>query len=234
MGMCDSKANMLLLIINTITIIVGVLVLITGVMGLLNQGALNDYTGGQNTELICYGILVTGVIILVVGLIGWYAGFTSNLAIAKAYVFLIILITVLQLIFCIVEFLQRTSISSEVDSYMNETFNGTVYADLPPMQRDVVDLIQGNLECCGLESPADWEGALPESCCSNSTTNSTIPFECNVDSAFDAGCRAEAQAFAESVIMMAVIILAIGFFLEFVCIFAGIWVTKHVSEYKRV
>lgn len=234
MGMCDNKANILLLIINTITVFVGILVIVTGVMGLMNQDSLNNYTGGANTELVCYGVLVTGVIILVVGLIGWYAGFSSNLAIAKAYVFLIILITVLQLAFCIVEFLQRSSISSEVDSYMNETFNGTAYNDLSPIQKDVVDVIQTSLECCGLESSADWEGALPDSCCSNSTTNSTIPFVCNADLAYEPGCRAEAHAFASSAIMFAVIILAIGFFLEFVCIFAGIWVTKNVSQYKRV
>jgi len=249
MGLCDTKANIVLMVINSITVLVGVLVIVCGVMGICKQGKLDDYTGGVDIEFICYGVLVTGVVILIVGLIGWYAGFSGNLTIAKTYVVLIIIITLLQLAFCVVEYLKRGSISMEVEGYMNETFNGTVYTDLPPMQQDVVDLIQTNLECCGLESFNDWTGPLPASCCSNSTMNangtmngngttpsafSLEPFVCNGASAYEAGCRAEGQAFASSALMLSVIILAVGFLLEFICIFAGFWVTRQVSEYKRV
>ena len=55
-----------------------------------------------NLELICYGVLVTGVIILIVGAIGWYAGFTSNIKVCRVYCVLIVIIVILQAVFAIV------------------------------------------------------------------------------------------------------------------------------------
>jgi len=225
MGFCDKKVNALLLVVNTVTIVVGLLVTVCGILGIMKQSDVNEYSGGYNIELICYGVLITGIIIIVVGLFGWYAGYSGNQTIAKTYVFLIIIITLLQLTFCVIEYLKRGSIDGEVESFMNATFNGTAYNDMDDARKQSVDFIQTSLECCGLENGGEWGAALPASCCAGA--NATIA--CTADASWSAGCRAEAQAFVEAGIMTSVVILAIGFFLEFLCIFAGCYIVKTVS-----
>ena len=78
---------------------------------------------------------------------------------------------------------------------------------------------------CRLEDASEWGAALPASCCAGS--NATIA--CTADAAWSLGCRAEAQAVAEAGVMTSVVILAIGFLLEFLCIFAGCYIVKSVS-----
>jgi len=46
MGLCDTKANIVLMVINSITVFVGILVIICGVLGIIKQGKIDDYTGG--------------------------------------------------------------------------------------------------------------------------------------------------------------------------------------------
>lgn len=231
MGLCDNKTNVLLVVVNSITVVVGVLITICGILGIMKQSDVNEYSGGYNIELVCYGVLITGIIIIVVGLLGWYAGYSGNATIAKTYVLLIILITLLQLAFCIIEYLKRDSINEEVEVFMNATFNGTAYADMDAARQQSVDFIQSSLECCGLESAVEWGAALPASCCADA--NATVA--CTAGDAWSAGCRDEAQAFVESGIMTSVVILAIGFLLEFLCIFAGCYIAKAVgSGYSSV
>ena len=46
-------------------------------------------------------------------------------------------------------FLKKEDIIEEVEGYMNKTFNGTAYNDMTNSTKQIVDLIQDNLECCG-------------------------------------------------------------------------------------
>ena len=46
MGMCDNKTNLLLMIVNGLTVLVGLLVTICGVLGILNQSSISQYSGG--------------------------------------------------------------------------------------------------------------------------------------------------------------------------------------------
>merc|ERR1712224_1109409 len=110
----------------------------------------------------------TGVVILIVGAVGWYAGFTSNIKVCKVYCLLIIIIVALQAVFTVLEFLKKDDVLEEVESYMNATFNGTSYDDMSNSTQKVVDLIQETLECCGLDNATDWTGDLPASCCDTS------------------------------------------------------------------
>jgi len=47
------------------------------------------------------------------------------------------------------EYLQKGDVGEEVESYMNQTFNGTAYNDMTNATQQIVDLIQEKLECCG-------------------------------------------------------------------------------------
>ena len=46
MGACDNKSNILLMVVNAITVVIGVLVTIVGVMGVLSSSSVDNYTGG--------------------------------------------------------------------------------------------------------------------------------------------------------------------------------------------
>ncbi|KAL5264288.1 hypothetical protein ACHWQZ_G005403 [Mnemiopsis leidyi] len=241
MGVCDNKTNAILMLVNALTVLVGILVTLCGVLGILKQDTLSDYSGGYNIEMICYGILITGIIILIVGAIGWYAGFTSNIKVCRVYCVLIIIIVALQAAFAVMEFLKKGDVLEEVESYMNATFNETAYDDMSNSTQKVVDLIQETLECCGLNNATDWTGQLPASCCetpdSNSTdSNSTEPvdFKCTVDIAYDDGCKGEAMEFADKAILFTFYILVIGFFIEFMCIFAACWVVREARRYSKI
>ena len=55
-----------------------------------------------NIELVCYGVIITGVIILLVGAVGWYAGLTSSIRVCRIYCVLILIIILLQAAFAVV------------------------------------------------------------------------------------------------------------------------------------
>ncbi|XP_063676987.1 23 kDa integral membrane protein-like [Bolinopsis microptera] len=236
MGMCDNKTNLLLMVVNGVTVLVGILVTICGVLGILNQATIQEYSGGYNIELVMYGVVITGVIILLVGAVGWYAGLTSSIKVCRIYCALILIIILLQAAFAVVEYLQKGDVVEEVESYMNQTFNGTAYNDMTNATQQIVDLIQEKLECCGLENSTDWKGDLPASCCSSDpNSNSTeVLVKCTTETAYAAGCRDEALAFADKAVMFTFYILCIGFFLEIMCIFAACWVAREAKRYSKL
>jgi len=242
MGFCDSTANRLLMFINAVTVLVGLVILIFGILGMLQQGEVQEYTGGQDLSLVCIGVLVVGVIILVVGIIGWVAGFKGNATLAKGYVLLILLIVILQLAFCLIGYFKRGSLKNAADNYLNATFNATAYNSLAPADQEIVDLIQTKLECCGLSG--SWAGDLPASCCpsfnatanatANATVSTTAAAACSADTAFQTGCVEAAEGFVVGHIMIIVIVLAVGFVLELLCMAAGCYIAKEVHDYRRV
>ena len=54
MGMCDNKTNLLLMLVNGVTVLVGILVTICGVLGILNQASIQEYSGGFVGILIIF------------------------------------------------------------------------------------------------------------------------------------------------------------------------------------
>lgn len=228
----EKTGSYVLIAVNTITILVGILVCVAGVMGILNQGKINEYSGGYDLELVCYGVLITGVIIIIVGAFGWFAGFNGSILVGKVYVILIIIIAVLQLVFFVVEFLKKDEITSEIEGYMNKTMNGTAYDDMTPAEQDIINVIQTQLECCGLENGDDtWGSTLPASCC-ESSDNSTSTADCTTDNAFSDGCRDAATGFASNAIQFSVFILIAGFVLEFICVFAALFSVREGQRRK--
>lgn len=239
MGCCDNKTNCLLMIVNGLTVLVGILITVCGVLAILNQPELEKYSGGYNIEMICYGILITGVIILVVGAIGWYAGFTSNIRVCKVYCILIIIIVILQAVFAALEYLKKEDVMEEVGGYLNTTFssNGTEYSKMNNATQQIVNLVQEKLECCGFNNATDWVGGPPASCCataSNTTSNSTEPVKCTVETAYKTGCNVAAQKLAGSAVMFSFYILLVGFGIEFLCIFAALWVVREANRYTKL
>ena len=90
-----------------------------------------------------------------------------------------------------------------------------------------------------LNNATDWTGDIPASCCdfsdSNSTaSNSTETVKCTLDLAYTDGCKGEALDFADKAILFTFYILVIGFFIEFMCIFAACWVVREVTRYSRI
>ena len=84
-----------------------------------------------------------------------------------------------------------------------------------------------------LDNSTDWKGSLPASCCPSSS-NSTDPVKCTTENAYKAGCRVEATSFAEKAVMFTFYILVVGFVVEFVCIFAAVWVAREATKYERL
>ena len=52
--MCDNKTNLLLMLVNGVTVLVGILVTICGVLGILNQASIQEYSGGFVGILIIF------------------------------------------------------------------------------------------------------------------------------------------------------------------------------------
>ena len=49
----------------------------------------------------CFAVLATGVVIILVGMLGWYAGFSGNVKICYVYVCLLLMIVILQAVFAV-------------------------------------------------------------------------------------------------------------------------------------
>ncbi|XP_007429373.2 tetraspanin-36-like, partial [Python bivittatus] len=148
-------------------------------VGLLYVGAhvLNAYKEYEhflqdpNAFLPAIVIIGTAVVMLVIGLVGCCATLRESKIGLGVFLVIILLIFIAEMASIVLGFIYKGKIKTELHEPMSKSFaayNGKTE------DSHLVDLLQQELQCCGVYNYTDWKGTQ----WFNATGNHTVPMSC--------------------------------------------------------
>ncbi|XP_011170174.1 CD63 antigen-like [Solenopsis invicta] len=144
-------------------------------------------------------MIVVGIIVFLVSFFGCCGAVKENHCMIITFSVLLMLIFILELSAGITGYLMR----GEVANMLENRLNGTLRQyELNPDIRRSWDIMQHDLQCCGMNSPADWphigfrDNTVPDSCCKEIPTQS----RCDLNSihVYSDGCMMKLQSAIEN------------------------------------
>ncbi|XP_059060700.1 CD63 antigen-like [Achroia grisella] len=222
--------------INFLFLITGIIVLSVGSSV---QTAYNDYhpfLADRFFSLPAFCI-ATGIIIILIGFIGFYGAYTEDSRVILTYVVLLILMFVFQLSACIAGYALRGNTLALVHRQLFDTLE--LYAADDVVIQKVWDEVQADFSCCGVSNATDWliplktneTGGLPVSCCPhvygtvqniNCTIHSNESYKVGCSDAFGNWVKAHAGSIGVAGIFLVL--------LQAVVVGAACWMAKVARE----
>ncbi|XP_001175794.2 CD63 antigen isoform X1 [Strongylocentrotus purpuratus] len=160
-------------IFTFVFVIVGIGIITAGFLTLTVYQEYVDFTNNSGKAIPAL-LITVGFIIMIVSYLGCCGAFRESYGMLKTYVFIMILLLILELAAGITGYVLRDDIDKLVGENMSELqikYNSTTSA-----QR-IFDNLQYNLKCCGVYNYTDWMGWIPDqpnlvpySCCKTPDT----------------------------------------------------------------
>ncbi|CAH1257043.1 TSPAN11 [Branchiostoma lanceolatum] len=104
-----------------------------------------------------YIIIIAGVVTIAIGFLGCCGAMRENSTLLKAYVGLLALMFLLEVVAGILGFVYRGLLDRWIRDSFSRTFDGRYIDDFPDTFQDAVVYFQRRMDCCGLNTPFDWE-----------------------------------------------------------------------------
>ncbi|CAB0037634.1 unnamed protein product [Trichogramma brassicae] len=157
----------LLFLFNLVFAITGIVFISVGAVILITY---RDYNNFVDIWMFAVPVLmiIVGVVVFITSFFGCCGAVKENHCMIITFSVLLILIFVLELGAGISGYMMRGKVSSMLEKCMNDTL---VAYNSREDYRTSWDIMQHDLQCCGVDRPSDWERAgftgntLPQSCC---------------------------------------------------------------------
>ncbi|XP_025994109.1 CD82 antigen [Solenopsis invicta] len=154
---------------------------------------------GNNYEAGLYILLCTGILMLIVSVLGWCSAFKHSRYCLATFCSIMLVIVVAQVAFAGWLYAHKDRLDELVRSSVINTVKDE-YGEIQ-CRTQIMDTIQSTLECCGANGPADWAGSkysnqkigqssqsqltfdvsnadnmfmIPKSCCKNANSEECI------------------------------------------------------------
>ncbi|XP_053624383.1 CD63 antigen [Plodia interpunctella] len=159
-----SCVKYLLFLFNLLFAITGLIILIVGIRAEIKSAPYVDladenfYTSGPIV------LIIVGVIVFIVAFFGCCGAVKENHCMIVTFSVFLLIIFVAELGVGIAGYVKQKDLAANLERRLNDTI-----ADYPnnPNVKETFDIIQTDLQCCGVRGPEDWHNAtLPNSCCS--------------------------------------------------------------------
>jgi len=190
---CENLVKYFMIFCNILFVLAGFILI---GFGAWSQIDAKDYLNflGENYVNTPIFIIIVGCIIFVIAFFGCCGAWKESSCLVYSYAVLLSVILIAQIGAGIAAYMLKSDLSGEVtknmkagmDNYEEPDFEGVTHT---------WDIMQQNLKCCGVETPADWHvrredlfpaGEVPDSCCKEGHKKN-----CGQDPAvakFDQGC----------------------------------------------
>ncbi|XP_071569582.1 CD9 antigen isoform X2 [Temnothorax nylanderi] len=112
---------------------------------------------GNNYEAGLYILLCTGILMLIVSVLGWCSAFKHSRYCLATFFSIMLVIVVAQVAFAGWLYAHRDRLDELVRSSVINTVKDE-YGEIQ-CRTQIMDTIQATLECCGANGPADWAGS---------------------------------------------------------------------------
>ncbi|XP_030001963.1 tetraspanin-6 [Sphaeramia orbicularis] len=219
----------------------GVILLAVGVWGKVNLEKYLSLVVDENTNAP-YVLIGTGATIVIFGLFGCFATCRGSPWMLKLYAMFLTLVFLAELVAGISGFIFRHEIKDKLRGGFKAAL--TKYNDTDGTS-EVVNLIQRNLQCCGVDNYTDWESTdyfkengIPMSCCK--TTYCSPEVMKNISKAatevYDKACFTKVSNVMESNLgTVAGISFGIAFF-QLIGIFLACCLSRYITnnQYEMV
>ncbi|XP_063907487.1 CD151 antigen-like isoform X2 [Zophobas morio] len=124
--------------------------------------------------IIVYFLLSAGGLVILVAFMGCYAVLKENRILLVFYIFLLVLIFLIEAMVGILAYIYEENVQTELEMNLNHTF--LTYYKVDDDKTAAVDFLQENFHCCGAVSFTDWkysqwlqdevtDNKVPDSCC---------------------------------------------------------------------
>ncbi|GAB0095121.1 Tetraspanin [Sergentomyia squamirostris] len=173
-----------LLIFNIFCALCGIGFLIIGIMVLVKSSALGKVFGAYTTMATTAPVLVItlGSIVFLVAICGCCGASMKSYSLTMIYATFLLILLIGKIVMTVLAHV----FAGDIATAAIKSFKKIFHAQEVGGNKEIVDTVQKQLECCGLNGPEDWQeiliGHIPSSCCTNSVTL------CNIHTAFNTGC----------------------------------------------
>lgn len=188
----------LLFLFNLIFAITGIVFISVGAVILVVYNGYNNFVDSWFFAAPVLMIIV-GVIVFLVSFFGCCGAVKENHCMIITFSVLLLLIFALELGAGITGYMMRGEVGNMLGNRLNDTMRQ--YNSNDDIRRSW-DIMQHDLQCCGMNNPADWsrigfvDNTVPESCCKELPTQS----KCDVNSIHvnGDGCMMKLQSAIEN------------------------------------
>jgi len=171
-------------------------------------------------------IIVVGVIVFIIGFLGCCGAVKENYCMVTTFAVLLGVIFVLEIIAGSVGFAYRSKVKETADKGLERAIENY---ETEKGAKDFVNWVQTEFKCCGVDGPASWKGAVPESCCAPDVKN------CTVASAEQEGCLVKFEEFVhDNLIVIGAVAIAIAFLQLLGIVFACCLMRAIKNQYEVV
>ncbi|KAF7393052.1 hypothetical protein HZH66_008885 [Vespula vulgaris] len=172
----------LLFIFNFIFSLCGLAILVVGILMHIN---LNNYKEvvQENVTVPSVTFIVIGSIIFVIAFFGCCGAIRESHCMTITFASFLLTILIVQIAVAIYAFVVFRESNINVNDTYREVFSRYWTSST---EREIVNIIQSNLKCCGVDSYRDFygfNGTIPSSCCETLQTSS-----CPEQLSFQVGC----------------------------------------------
>jgi len=191
------------------SLLLGLVLLIVGSVMVSGYNVFLDFITGRYKESAVF-ILVMGVIVICVSSIGFYAALKSHYCMMATFLSIMVMVIICELVASVTIFALNNERSHDLGMRKKLKKSLEMYgSDSAPDQTAAWDLIQTELQCCGLAGVDDYTsstylsqtGQLPISCCGPlqlDTLGQAEPCRAETASRHQTGCVAALKSFLRS------------------------------------
>jgi len=186
MGCATGMVKYLVFVFNLIFALAGLILLVVGVLYKLNFNNISNTVENGAIGVAPTSMVVIGAVVFIIAFFGCCGAVKESTCMLTTYAVILIVIFVLQIAVGVYAFLQvqdnNNDFQSEIRRDLQRTFERY---NNDKAAKDSFNLMQHTLQCCGVQSPSDWNSPnLPSSCCKENKS------PCNIadSGSFDEGC----------------------------------------------
>lgn len=178
-----SIVKYILFIFNLLCAICGIALLTIGIIVLLRASEFEKLFGDYNAIVAPILLIILGSVVFVIAFFGCCGAIRESHCLTMTYASFMLILIIGQIVIAAITF----AFAGDIATAMTKAFDRIFHEQNLNVNRELVDTIQTNLECCGLTGPHDWNTIsqpVPPSCCAQGTA------DCNQNNAFRLGCTA--------------------------------------------
>ncbi|KAE8622831.1 hypothetical protein XENTR_v10005407 [Xenopus tropicalis] len=124
-------------------------------------------------------LIAIGIIIMVFGFLGCMGAIKENKCLLLTFFILLLLILLAEVIMAILLFVYE----KQLDNYVRDRLTSSFEQNLKQNSSETWNIIQRNLQCCGINGTKDWKDNIPNSCCASNANS-----KCSQADLFKMGC----------------------------------------------
>jgi CD63 antigen len=176
----------LLFVFNLLCALGGVAILGVGIAFLLRIGDIEKIFEDWNVQVVPILFIVIGSIIFIIAFFGCCGAIKESHCMTVTYSTFLMVMLLAQIVLAIVVFVYIGDLQEAVRPVLQRMW------DQKQTNLQVWDGIQNTLQCCGLNTAAEWGTAIPPSCCADGGST------CSVINAFNVGCSSAVNDFIKT------------------------------------